>query len=89
MKAYQLATMPDLGQGLLHARWFNVAVVEFELVFGIWLLIGLMPKWTWIASVVCFGTFAVVSFYKAVVLHETSCGCFGAAQVNPWTTMMF
>jgi hypothetical protein len=25
----------------------------------------------------------------AAVLHETSCGCFGAAQVNPWITMMF
>ena len=40
MKAWQLATVPVLGEGLLHARWFNILVIEFELAFGLWLLFG-------------------------------------------------
>ena len=88
MKAHQLATTPDLGKGLLHARWFNILVVEFELAFGIWLLVGLMPKMTWLVSVGCFAVFASVSFYKGIA-GEASCGCFGAAQINPWYTMTF
>ena len=82
MKCRQLATQPDLSKGLLHARWFNIAVVEFELAFGIWSLAGLMPKLTWLVSVGCFPTFASVSFYKDMS-GETSCGCFGAAPINP------
>jgi hypothetical protein len=50
LKAYQLATTPDLRSGLLHARWFNIIVVEFELLFGIWLLSGLLQKLTWFAE---------------------------------------
>jgi hypothetical protein len=38
LKAHQLATTPLLGEGLLHNRWLNIWVVEFELFFGIWLI---------------------------------------------------
>ena len=88
MKSWQLATTPSLGEGLLHARWFNIAVVQYEILFGIWLLVGLMPKLTWLVSIGCFSAFALVSLYKAL-LGEASCGCFGAAIVNPWYTMTF
>ena len=88
LKAHQLATQPSLGEGLLHARWFNILVVEFEIFFGIWLLLGLMPKLTWLASIGCFLVFASVSAYKGFA-GEASCGCFGAATINPWLTMMF
>lgn len=85
MKSWQLATTPSLGEGLLHARWFNVFVVEFEILFGVWLLAGLMPKLTWLASVGCFLIFASVSAYKGIS-GESSCGCFGAVTVPPvWT----
>lgn len=86
MKAWQLATVPTLGEGLLHTRWFNICVVEFELAFGIWLIFGLLPRLTWLATVGLFTVFGGVSLYKALS-GEASCGCFGAAQVNPWITM--
>jgi hypothetical protein len=88
LKTHQLATTPSLGESLLHARWFNILVVEFELFFGVWLVFGLLPKLTWFAMIGCFSIFTLVSFYKAVS-GESSCGCFGAVIVNPWITMTF
>lgn len=87
-KAWQLATTPPLGEVLLHARWFNILVVEFELLFGTWLIFGLLPKLTRLATIGCFSVFAAVSLYKALS-REVSCGCFGAIAVNPWLTMCF
>jgi hypothetical protein len=87
-KAHDL-TMPVLGEGLFHAHWFKIFVVEFELFFGIWLIFGLLPKLTWLVTIGLFSVFSVVSFYKAAILQETSCGCFGAVTVNPWITMIF
>ena len=88
LKAYQLATTPSLGTGFLNARWLNILVVEFELFFGIWLIFGMFPQLTWLASVVLFIVFASVSFYK-VAIGADSCGCFGAVAVNPWYTFAF
>jgi hypothetical protein len=83
-----LATTPTLGEGLLHARWFNIFVVEFELFFGIWLIFGMLPKLTWLMSIGLFFLVSIISFHKAVS-GETSCGCFGNVTVNPWITMTF
>jgi hypothetical protein len=88
LKAYKLATTPPLGEGLLYARWFNIFIVEFELFFGIWLVFGLLPRLTWIATIGLFSIFSIVSFYK-VISGEISCGCFGSVTVNPWITMIF
>ena len=88
MKTYQLATELSLGEGLLHARWFNILVVEFELFFGIWLIVGMLPKLSWLATIGCFSVFALVSLYKALS-GEASCGCFGVMAVNPWITTVF
>ena len=88
LKAHQLATVPSLGEGLFHARWFNILVVEFELFFGIWLLFGLLPSLTWLTTVGCFTIFTLVSLYKAVS-GEASCGCLGGVTVPPLVTMAF
>lgn len=88
MKAHMLATTPMLGDDILHSRWFNIVVVQFETFFGIWLFVGLLPKLTGLASIGCFTIFAAVSGYKAVS-GEASCGCWGAVDVNPWYTMLF
>jgi hypothetical protein len=88
LKAFQLATTPILGEGLLHARWFNVLVVDFELLFALWLCFGQLPKLTRLVSILLFSIFAAVSFYKAIS-GETSCGCFGNVSINPWYTMTF
>ena len=87
-KGYQLATEPVLGEGLLNSRWLLIGVVEFELFFGLWLLSGIRPTWSWIVAVSCFAIFGSVSFTKAV-LGEANCGCFGKMHVNPWITFCF
>jgi hypothetical protein len=88
LKAWQLATEPVLGEVLLHSRLLNVLIVEFEIFFSFWLIAGLLPKLTWLASIVLFSVFTIVSLFKAVT-GETSCGCFGNVTVNPWITTVF
>lgn len=85
LKAQQLATEPSLGEGILHARWLLIAVVEFELFFGLWLLAGLLPRLSWLAALGCLALFACVSLFKALS-GELTCGCFGRVEVNPWHT---
>jgi hypothetical protein len=88
LKGYQLATEPVLCNGLFDSRWFLIGVVQFELFFGLWPVAGLYPKFTWTAAVVCFGLFAGVSLWKGIS-GQTSCGCFGRVEVDPWWTCAF
>lgn len=85
LKGYQLATEPTLGTSLLESRWFLIGVVEFEVLFGFWLLANIWPKPTWAAAIACFSVFACVSLYKALSGYA-NCGCFGRVPVNPWLT---
>ncbi|MFO7907698.1 MAG: MauE/DoxX family redox-associated membrane protein [Planctomycetota bacterium] len=87
LKGYQLTTEPILGTGLLDSRWFLIALVEFELLFGLWLLANIRPQWTRRASIGCFAVFAAVSLYQALA-GAASCGCFGRVAVNPWYTFV-
>ncbi|MDR1385520.1 MAG: hypothetical protein LBJ67_16985 [Planctomycetaceae bacterium] len=92
LKAEQLmVTMPGFENGLFHARWFNIIVVEFELAFGILLLSGLLQKLAWLISLFLFTGFVGTLFYRAVILQEmtTSCGCFGRVEVPPIYTAVF
>jgi len=88
LKTHQLATEPVMATGVLESRWFLIAIVEFELLFGIWLLSGLYPRSTWVLAVVCFVTFSCYSLWKATS-GAASCGCFGKVEVNPWHTFIF
>lgn len=87
LKGHQLATDPVAETSLFSSRWFLIGVVEFELFFGLCLLAGLCPRWTWRAALVCFTGFACISLYKAVS-GEASCGCFGKVPVDPWHTFL-
>jgi len=87
LKGHQLATEPVAGTGLLTSRWFLIGVVEFEFFFGLWLLAGPYPKWTWAAAFCCFALFAGVSLWKGLS-GEACCGCFGRVPVNPWYTLI-
>ena len=87
LKGHQLATEPVAATGLLSSRWFLIAVVEFELFFGLWLLAGLYPRRTWAAALLCFSGFGCVSLYRALS-GESTCGCFGRVPVNPWYTLL-
>jgi len=54
------------GYGIPASRWFLIAVVEFELSLGLWLLADLWPEWTRCAALLCLGLFAAISLYKAL-----------------------
>ena len=88
LKAHQLATGPVAETNLLHSRWFLMIEVEFELLFGLWLLAGARPRPTWTAALLLFIALAGVSLYQ-IVSGEASCGCFGKVPVNPWFTFAF
>ncbi|MHC4178674.1 MAG: MauE/DoxX family redox-associated membrane protein [Planctomycetota bacterium] len=85
LKGHKLATEPVVETGLFTSRWFLIGVVEFELFFGLWLVAGLYPKWTWAAAFCCFVLLAGVSLWKGLS-GEATCGCFGRVPVNPWYT---
>jgi hypothetical protein len=88
LKAYELATLPLLGAGLLNQRWLLVAAVEVEVVFGGWLLIGPGGRWTWVTTWILWLAFLGIAGYEAVT-GAGSCGCFGRVHVNPWYTASF
>ena len=89
LKAYQLASEPVLDTGLFDSRWLLIAVVEFELLLGLWLLSGLYPRASRLVAVGCFAAFAGVSLWKALS-GETTCGCLGSRiAVHPWFTFAF
>lgn len=87
LKAHELAMEPQVSAGVLEARWLLIAVVEGEILFGIWLVAGTYGRWSWAVATTCFAVFACVSVYKALS-GETSCGCFGRFAVNPWYTLV-
>lgn len=64
LKAHELATEPLLASALLHSRWFLVAVVQFELLLGLCLCLGLWPQHTRNLGLLCFAVFACISLYK-------------------------
>lgn len=87
LKGHQLATEPVPGVDILSYRWSLMFQVEFEIVFGLWLLSGLTPRLTWAAALGCFAFFSGVTLYKGLT-GETTCGCFGTVDVNPWYTLI-
>lgn len=70
------------------AGWFasipaQLLLVEYEILIAAWLVSGLMPVAARFVAAVTFTVFAGVSF-SAAVNGRPSCGCLGAADVNPW-----
>jgi hypothetical protein len=59
-----------------------------EIIFGLWLLVGLYPQLSWWLLAGCFILFIGVSFDRAIA-GESSCGCFGRFLVDPWFTFAF
>lgn len=60
-------------------------LVVFELVVGIMLLIGYLPKFTTWALLLMIIFFTFLTFYSAYFNKVTDCGCFGdAIPLTPW-----
>ena len=70
-----------------YALMISVLVVVFEVVLGIFLLIGYKPKFTvWsLLGMIVFFTF--LTFYAAYFEKVKDCGCFGDfLKLKPWET---
>ena len=68
-----------------YALMISVLVVVFEVVLGVFLLIGYKPKFTiWsLLGMIVFFTF--LTFYSAYFDKVKDCGCFGdALKLTPW-----
>ena len=61
----------------------SFAVIE-EVLLGVWLLSRRSPFLSWLAAVLTFASFAVVSGYLGVI-GQATCGCFGVIKASPWT----
>lgn len=88
LKTHQLATSPTAETSLLTSRWFLIALVEFELALGLWLISWTYPKPARMASLVAFAAFAAASLIQ-VLSGESSCGCFGKVVIKPLYTLLF
>lgn len=70
-----------------YALMISVLVVVFEVVLGVFLLIGYKPKFTvWsLLAMIVFFTF--LTFYAAYFDKVKDCGCFGDfIKLKPWET---
>lgn len=62
-----------------------ILLVVFELVLGIMLLIGYLPKFTTWSLLLMIIFFTFLTFYSAYFNKVTDCGCFGdAIPLTPW-----
>ena len=62
-----------------------ILLVIFELVLGIMLLIGYLPKFTTWCLLLMIIFFTFLTFYSAYFNKVTDCGCFGdAIPLTPW-----
>ncbi|MDD7885278.1 BT_3928 family protein [Flavivirga sp. 57AJ16] len=72
-----------------YALMVSVLVVVFEVVLGVFLLIGYKPKFTiWsLLGMIMFFTF--LTFYSAYFDKVKDCGCFGdALKLTPWESFI-
>jgi hypothetical protein len=82
LKAHGLLTEP------FSRFWFQVGLVEVELICGLALLLNVFPQATRWAGLALFSAFIVVSsFHLATGVH--SCGCLGKVPLQPWMALAF
>ena len=68
-----------------YALAISVLVVVFEVVLGVFLLIGYKPKFTVWSLLLMIVFFTFLTFYSAYFDKVKDCGCFGdALKLTPW-----
>jgi uncharacterized membrane protein YphA (DoxX/SURF4 family) len=68
-----------------YALGLSVFVVVFEVVLGVFLLIGYKPKFTIWSLLLMIVFFTFLTFYSAYFDKVRDCGCFGdALKLTPW-----
>ena len=83
LELFGLNVAPFAQYGRLMNTSVQFAAVEWEIVLGLWLLSGRRPLGAWVAAVLTFSAFAVVSASLGLI-GQASCGCFGAVEASPW-----
>jgi hypothetical protein len=77
----QVSAVPRIGP--LYAPWVQMAVLQWEIILGLWLVSGWYPLGSWLAAVGTFAAFAAVSGYLGWA-GQAGCGCFGSVEASPW-----
>ncbi|WP_111683400.1 BT_3928 family protein [Winogradskyella tangerina] len=68
-----------------YALLISVFVVVFEVILGVFLLIGYKPKFTVYSLLAMIVFFTFLTFYSAYFDKVKDCGCFGdALKLTPW-----
>jgi uncharacterized membrane protein YphA (DoxX/SURF4 family)/peroxiredoxin len=68
-----------------YALVISVFVVVFEVILGVFLLIGYKPKFTVWSLLLMIVFFTFLTFYSAYFDKVKDCGCFGdALKLTPW-----
>ncbi|MEO6347009.1 MAG: BT_3928 family protein [Aquaticitalea sp.] len=68
-----------------YALGIAIIVVIFEVILGIFLLIGYKPKFTKWSLLILIVFFTFLTFYSAYFDKVRDCGCFGdALKLTPW-----
>ena len=68
-----------------YALAFSLFVVTFEVVLGVFLLLGFKPKFTVWSLIAMIIFFTFLTFYSAYFDKVKDCGCFGdAIKLSPW-----
>lgn len=82
---YFSTTVLDLPSLAPYALMMAVVIVVFEVLLGVFLLIGYKPKFTVSSLLVMIIFFTFLTFYSAYYNKVTDCGCFGdAIKLTPW-----
>ncbi len=74
---------PFAQYGWLLSPTVQSLAVIWEVLLGVWLLSRKSPFLSWLAAVVTFAGFAIVSGYLGII-GQASCGCFGVIKASPW-----
>ena len=65
--------------------WLALFIVIYEVLLGVFLLIGFKPKLTLWGLLLMIIFFTFLTFYSAYFNKVTDCGCFGdAIKLTPW-----
>lgn len=72
-----------------YALGISIFVVIFEVLLGVFLLIGYKPKFTVYSLLAMIVFFTFLTFYSAYFNKVTDCGCFGdAVKLTPWESFI-
>lgn len=91
LKAHEALTIyipPWREHGIWESYEFFLFQIPLEFALGVWILSGVFRKASWLAALLAFFAFIIITFIKGLLGLE-SCGCFGQIHVNPWYTLTF